>query len=166
MTVVVSLLVMLLTKLDVQQLVVSSISLSLKLLGNVESNPRPYEIIRSVQGSYNQGNIELFGGRAGRQCACHALFSIWWSVAHDVCFWKSVDLDYILVEREKLYKLLGFQGYLNVEVFDRTVNLEILEENLHDSVAVYGDSFLANVFNSSNVNNSYNKNNNMHIIFI
>ena len=54
---------MLLAKLDVQQLVVSSISLSSKLLGNVESNPRPYEIIRSVQGSYNQGNIALFGGR-------------------------------------------------------------------------------------------------------
>ena len=116
MTVVVSLLVMSLAKLDVQQLVVSSISLSSKLLGNVESNPRPYEIIRSVQGSYNQGNIALFEGRAGRQCACNALFSIWWSVVHDVCFWKSVDLDYILVEGEKSYKLLGFQGYLNVKV--------------------------------------------------
>ena len=41
-----------------------------------------------------------------------------------------------------------------VKIFERTVNLEILEENLHDSVAVYGDSFLADVFNSSNVNNS------------
>ena len=47
-----------------------------------------------------------------------------------------------------MYKLLGFQGYLNVEelprqvkIFERTVNLEILEENLHDSVVVYGDSF-------------------------
>ena len=51
-------------------------------------------------------------------------------------------LDYILVEGDKLYKLLGFQGYLNVEelpppvkIFERTVNLEILEENLHDSDA-------------------------------
>ena len=51
---------------------------------------------------------------------------------------------------------MGFQGYLNVEelphrvkIFERTVNLEILEENLHDSVAVYGDSFLTDVFDIS-----------------
>ena len=60
-----------------------------------------------------------------------------------------------------MYKLLGFQGYLDVEelprhvkIFERTVNLEILEENLYDSVAVYGDSFLTDIFNNSNVNNS------------
>ena len=48
-----------------------------------------------------------------------------------------------------MYKLLGFQGYFNVEelpdqvkIFERTVNLEIMEENLHDSVAVYEGSFL------------------------
>ena len=56
-TVAVSLLIMLLAELDVQQLVVISISTSLKLSGDVESNPGPYEIIRSVQGSFNQGNI-------------------------------------------------------------------------------------------------------------
>ena len=39
-------------------------------------------------------------------------------------------------------------------IFEHTVNLEILKENLHDSAAVYGDSFLTDVFNSSNVNNS------------
>ena len=39
--------------------------------------------------------------------------------------------------------------------FECTVNLEILEEHLHDNrVAVYGDSFLTDVFNNSNVNNS------------
>ena len=41
-----------------------------------------------------------------------------------------------------------------VKIFERTVNLEILRENLYDSVAVYGDSFLTDVFNNSNVNNS------------
>ena len=97
----------------------------------------------------------------GRQCVCNALFSICWSVVRDVCFWKLVDLGYILAEGDKLYKLLAFQGYLNAEelpcqvkIFERTVNLEILEENLHDSVAFYGDSFLTDVFNNSNVNNS------------
>ena len=79
MAVVVSLLVMLLAELDVQQLVVNSIS-TLKLSGDVESNPGPYEITRSVQGSFNQGNIALLEEKAGRQCACNALFSIFWSV--------------------------------------------------------------------------------------
>ena len=41
MTAVVSLLVMLLAELDVQQLVVISISTNLKLSGDVESNPGP-----------------------------------------------------------------------------------------------------------------------------
>ena len=45
MKVVVSLLVMLLAELDVQQLVVISISTSLELSGDVESNPGPYKII-------------------------------------------------------------------------------------------------------------------------
>ena len=64
MTAVVSLLVMLLAELDVQQLAAISILTSLKLSGNVESNLGPYEIIRSVQGSFNQGNITFYGGTA------------------------------------------------------------------------------------------------------
>ena len=58
-----------------------------------------------------------------------------------------------------MYKSLNFQGYLNVNQLNRqvqiirnTVNLEILEENLHDGIAVHGDSFLT-VFNTSNANN-------------
>ena len=161
MTVVVSLLLMLLAELDVQQLVVISISTSLKLSGDVESNPGPDEIIKSVQESFNQGNIALFGGTVGRQCARDALFSICWSVVRDVCFWKPVDLDCILVEGDKLYKLLGFQGHRNVDelprqviISEHTINLEILEENIHDIVAVYGHTFLTDVFNNSNINNS------------
>ena len=41
-----------------------------------------------------------------------------------------------------------------VKLFKRTVNLDILEENLHDSKAVYGDFFLTNSFPVSNVNTS------------
>ena len=64
MTAVVRLLVMLLAELDVQQLAAISILTSLKLSGDVESNLGPYEIIRSVQGSFNQGNITFYGGTA------------------------------------------------------------------------------------------------------
>ena len=39
---------------------------SLKLSGDIELNPGPYEILRSVQGSFNQGNAALFGETAAR----------------------------------------------------------------------------------------------------
>ena len=52
----------------------AEITRSLKLSGNVELNPGPYEVVRTVQGSFNQGNVALFGETARRQCACNALF--------------------------------------------------------------------------------------------
>ena len=81
------------------------------------------------------------------------MFSICWSVVREISFWKTINLDFILVEDDKLYKCLNFQDYLSidqlprqVQMFRHTVNLEILEENLHDGVAVFGDSFLNDVF--------------------
>ena len=73
---------------------------------DVELNPGPYEIIRPVRESFIQGNVALFGEIAGRQCACNTLLSICCSVVHDTCNWKLVDLDYILVEGDILYKSL------------------------------------------------------------
>ena len=71
---------------------------------DVELNPGPYEIIRLVKGSFIQGNVALSGEIAGRQCACNALLSICCSVVHDICSWKLVDIDYILVEGDKFDK--------------------------------------------------------------
>ena len=106
---------------------------SLKLSGDVELTPGPYQIIRLVQGSFNQGNVALLRETAGRQCACNALFSICWSVVRDICNWKSNDLGYALVEGDKFYKSLKCRDYLNVDqlprqvkIFERTVNLDIL----------------------------------------
>ena len=160
MTVLVSLLVVLTAELNLQYLNVK-ITSSLKLSGDVELNPGPYQIIRSVQESFNQGNVALFGETGDRQCACNALFSICWSVVRYIGSWKSVNLDYISVEGDKLYKSLKCRDYLNVDqlprqvkIFERTVNLDILEKNLHDSIAVYGDSLLTDVFTVLKVNTS------------
>ena len=134
---------------------------SWKLSGDTELNPGPYEIIKTLHGSFNQGNVALLGETAGRRYTCNALFSICWSVVCDIRNWKSVDLDYVLVEEYKLYKLLKCHDYLNVDqlprqvkIFQRSVNLDISEENLHDSIAVYRDSFLTDVFTVLNVNTS------------
>ena len=60
-----------------------------------------------------------------------------------------------------MYKSLKCRDYLNVDqlprqvkIFERTVNLDILEKNLHDSIAACGDSFLTDIFTASNVNTS------------
>ena len=143
MKMLVSLLVVLTEEMNLQHSFVK-IAGTLKLSGDIELNPGPYGTIRSVQGSFNQGNVTLFGETAGRQCACNAIYAPCWSVVRDICYWKSVDLDYILVEGEQLYESLKCQDYLNVDrlprhskIFEHIVNLELLEENLHDSIAVY-----------------------------
>ena len=58
--VLVSLLVVLTAELNLQELNVK-ITSSLKLPGDVELNPGPYQIIRSVQRSFSQGNVAIFG---------------------------------------------------------------------------------------------------------
>ena len=103
----------------------------------------------------------LFGESPGRQRACNALFSISWSVVCGICYWRFPDLDYILVESHKLYKSLRCENYLHmdqlprqVKTFEHTTNFEILEENLYDGIAVYGDFFLTDAFIVTNVNAS------------
>ena len=64
MTVLVSSLVVLTAELNLQHVNVK-ITSSLKL-SDVELNPGSYQIIRSIQGSFNQGNVALFGETAGR----------------------------------------------------------------------------------------------------
>ena len=70
--------------------------------GDIESNPGPtYEILKAVQGSFNQGHPQ-FG--SGMQCACNSLFSICWSTLRRVAIWKNTDLDYILIKGENCYQ--------------------------------------------------------------
>ena len=44
----------------------------MKIAGNVRLTPGPYEVIKSVQGSFNKGNVSLFWETAGRPSA-HAM---------------------------------------------------------------------------------------------
>ena len=55
-------------------------------------------------------------------------------------YWKAVDLDYILVGGDKLYKSLEVQTYLNADELPKKA--EIL------------DSFLTDIFDVSNANTS------------
>lgn len=107
-----------------------------------------YEVMKSVQGSFNQGDIR-FKESAGQQCSCIALYAVCWSVVKRVSCWKSFDLDYILVQGDKLYKSLGKDHYLNVDelprifqIFGCEVCVNISELQLFDGVAVPGEDFL------------------------
>jgi len=73
----------------------------LLLCGDVETNPGPFTITKSVQGSFHQGDPRL-GANAGSQCVCNSLFSIVLSVIKNVAIWNSADLDYILYEGNKI----------------------------------------------------------------
>ena len=45
--------------------------------GDIKINPRPTcNVERVVQGSFHQGNRELFGETAGIQCACNTLYAL------------------------------------------------------------------------------------------
>lgn len=61
-----------------------------------------YEILKSVQGPFHEGNVELFGETAGRQCACNALFSLCWAFVKKISLWKFFDLDNILIKDDKI----------------------------------------------------------------
>ena len=87
MIVLLCLLLVLTEQLNLQHLFVK-ITSNLKLSGDIELNPGPHKIIKSVQGSFNKSDVALYGETAGRQCACNALF------------------DYILVEVNQLYKFV------------------------------------------------------------
>jgi hypothetical protein len=64
-----------------------------------------YSILKSVLGSFHQGN-DQFGETAGRQCVCNALFSIYWSNVVSVPYWNKIDLNQILIQGDSILQIL------------------------------------------------------------
>ena len=65
---------------------------ALKVAGDIQSN-----LLKSVQGSFSQGNVGMFGEIAGRQCAYNALLSICWSLVRKISCWTTQELGHILI---------------------------------------------------------------------
>ena len=87
----------------------------LLVCGDIETNPGPYTILKSVQGSFHQADPRL-GTNAGTQCVCNSLFSIIWSAIKNVSLWNTTDLDIVLCEATKLYGALDYANqYLSVD---------------------------------------------------
>ena len=66
------------------------ITRNFKLSWDVEFNFEPYKIIRTVQGSFSQGNVALFGVTASRQYAYNALLSTCWSIFPELSLLKKI----------------------------------------------------------------------------
>ena len=73
--------------------------------GDVESNPGPFDALKIIFGSFNQGNIDKFGETAGTRCTCNTLLAICWSSIKRVSIWKTWDLDNILDLGDETYNL-------------------------------------------------------------
>ena len=68
-----------------------------------------------MQGSFHQGNRELFGETAGIQRACNSLHALCWVQIKQIFHWSKSDSDHILAEGDCLYKSLGTLDMLSVD---------------------------------------------------
>lgn len=108
--------------------------------GDIETNPGPVNILKSVQGTFHQGNTQVLGSETGTQCVCNALFAICWMSIKNVAFWCTSDLDYILYEGINLYRICGYTNqYLNVDEIPSEVTIE---NNIVKTEKLYNESYL------------------------
>ena len=127
---------------------------------DVESNPGPtYDILSSVQGSFNQGNILKFGLGAGTQCACNSLYAICWSIIKKVSRWQTNDLDHILTEGDRVYKCITTENYALlcaddlpdvIQQGDGIFIINKLRLETGEATLVNNFPFLSSLFNSCN----------------
>ena len=142
------------------------LKLSLLLLGgDIESNPGPgpasisNRIQKVVSGNFHQGHSK-FGNTAGIQCSCNALFAICFSIVKKVSLWKPFDLDYILENGDKAFKIVGITRALfmselphNMFIENYKIEVEMLQhfvelfkqENIfegHDSITDTGNGLI------------------------
>ena len=105
------------------------------LAEGIESNPGPagnvtgtiassvVNIKKHVFASFHQGHAK-FGYSAGIQCTSNAYLAICFSLIKTVSAWKNFDLDYILDEGDRLFKLTGIMEPLAVDELPTTFDLE------------------------------------------
>ena len=75
---------------------------------DVEENPGPnlFDIIdptTTVSADFSQGNEELFGVNAGKQCVAMSLTSILYHQIQDISLWTNLTLNTILVIGNNIY---------------------------------------------------------------
>ena len=91
---------------------------------DVVSNTGPaYTINRTTFETNNQG-VTRFSQAAGIQCTCnYCFYSLFSSQIYSFNSWKSYDLDHVLLETDKLSKLLDKSSLLAGKQLRYTINL-------------------------------------------
>ena len=104
----------------------------------IESNPGPrnYAIKKAVQASHHQGNFKC-GESASMQCTSNAYISFAFSVIKNINLWKSLDLDYILEQGNRIFKLVGVSQPLAMD----ELPLEIIIEGHSVSVKMLAHEY-------------------------
>ena len=113
-----------------------------------------------MQGSFYQGNRELFGEAAGIQRACNYFYAFCWVQIKQMFHWGKSDLDHILVGGDSLYKSLGTLDMLSsyhlpgfVKIFSHSIPVWYVRLETQLVTLTFGDSFLRDVFRK-NANNA------------
>lgn len=82
----------------------------------------------------------------------NALFSVCWAVIKKVSTWQNFDLDKILIEGDKICKLLHKDEYLafdglpkQLQIYNCDVHIGIEAETVHKGIASCRETFLGNI---------------------
>ena len=91
----------------------------------IESNPesRNYAIKKAVQELCHQGNFK-YGEYVGIQCTSNAYISIIYSVIKNINLRKSLDLEDILEQGDRIFKLVGVSQPLAMDELPLEIIIE------------------------------------------
>ena len=64
-------------------------------------------ILNSIQASFHQGYVNIFGSTSGREWSCKALYALALSSLKVIHRWKQEDLYLVFFLEDKLYKGLN-----------------------------------------------------------
>ena len=90
-------------------------------------------MLYTVQSSYHQGQIEIFGNNSGKQCVSNSLCSMAYAMVKSQRDWGPFDLDTILHNGNELYSFIQASSTMNNEY--------LLVSELPDTLDMFERSF-------------------------
>ena len=109
---------------------------NIKLYNDIESNPGPVYVneLCTVTGSFHQGNEELFGINAGKQCVVNSLVAIIFNAtaSYFAETWNSTKMDNILRVGNSLYSYIRLLSYFFVKIIPLSRRVEYVMDGSTD----------------------------------
>ena len=95
-----------------------------------------YVNLNSIQASFHQGYVNIFGATSGSQYSCIALYAIVFSSFKDILRWQQEDLNLPLFLGDELHKSLNTQQYLSATDLPTNIsvcNVQVQASHLHNN---------------------------------